>query len=193
MAPDNEYLPHNYTTDNSIVYIGTHDNETLVGALVGLTEEQQERVAEYYDARNPFDIARAMIKRAYSLNCRVAIFQTQDLLYLDNDARMNFPSTVGNNWKWRISSNMLPKEVMDKIYDMAIISDRLSYQCQHLEWLKKEEKRKAKEEAKAKENVKTEEKAKKETKTEVKAKEVVKKDAETKEDKENQQLSFQWS
>ena len=109
MAPDNEYLPHNYTTDNSIVYIGTHDNETLVGALVGLTEEQQERVAEYYDARNPFDIARAMIKRAYSLNCRVAIFQTQDLLYLDNDARMNFPSTLGGNWEWRMTEEQYEK------------------------------------------------------------------------------------
>lgn len=109
LAPDNEYLPHNYTTDNSIAYIGTHDNETLVGALTQLSEQQQERLADYYDARNPFDIARAMIKRTYSLNCRVAIFQTQDLLYLDNKARMNFPSTMGENWKWRMTKEQYKK------------------------------------------------------------------------------------
>ncbi len=109
IAPDNEYLPHNYTTDNTIVYLGTHDNETLVGALMELTEEQQERVADYYDARNPYDIARAMIKRAYSLNSRVAIFQMQDLLYLDNTARMNFPSTLGGNWKWRMTAEQYDK------------------------------------------------------------------------------------
>ena len=109
ITPDNEYLPHNYTTDNSIVYIGTHDNETLVGALTQLSEAQQERIADYYDARNPFDIARAMIKRAYSLNCRVAIFQTQDLLYLDNTARMNFPSTTGTNWQWRMTEEQYKK------------------------------------------------------------------------------------
>jgi len=109
VTPDNEYLPHNYTTDNSIVYIGTHDNETLVGALIELNEAQQERLADYYDARNPFDIARAMIKRAYSLNCRVSIFQVQDLLYLDNKARMNFPSTIGENWRWRMTSEQYGK------------------------------------------------------------------------------------
>ena len=78
------------------------------------------------------------------------IIQAQDLLGLGAEARMNFPSTVGNNWKWRIDSTMLTKDAMDKIYDIAIVSDRLSYGCQHLEWLKKEEKRKALEEAKAK-------------------------------------------
>jgi len=81
----------------------------LVGALMQLNEEQQERLADYYDARNPFDIARAMIKRAYSLNSRVAIFQTQDFLYLDNTARMNFPSTIGENWRWRMTSEQYEK------------------------------------------------------------------------------------
>lgn len=107
--PENAYLPHNYTTDNSIVYLGTHDNETLVGALLSLTPEQTERLVEYYDARNPYDLARAMIKRAYAVNCRVAIFQVQDLLYLDNSARMNFPSSLGGNWKWRMKAEQYEK------------------------------------------------------------------------------------
>jgi len=82
--------------------------------LIQLNEEQQERLADYYDARNPYDIARAMIKRAYSLNCRVAIFQVQDLLYLDNTARMNFPSTLGGNWEWRMTADQYDR--MDASY-----------------------------------------------------------------------------
>jgi len=104
--------------------------------------------------------------------------------------------------------NQVPQQNMEKIYDMAIISDRLSYQCQHLEWLKKEEKKKALEEAKAKEEVNAKAKTK-----EVNGKESNKADSKTtvkeksqedkkttakeksKEDKkeENEQLSFKWS
>ena len=78
-------------------------------------------------------------------------------------------STLGNNWKWRIDSTMLTKEAIEKIYDIAIYSDRLSYGCQHLEWLKKEEKRKAKEEAKAKAEAKAKEEAKAKAEAETKA------------------------
>ena len=107
--PDNTYLPHNFTTDNSIIYLGTHDNETLVGALSGIDEAGQWRIAEYYDAQNPYDIPRAMIKRVYASNCRVAIFQMQDLLYLDNSARMNAPSSIGENWRWRLLEEQYQK------------------------------------------------------------------------------------
>ena len=68
---------------------------------------------------------------------------------------------------------MLTREAMDKIYDMAIYSDRLSYRCQHLEWLKREEKRKALEEAKAKAEAEAKAKEEAEAKTETKAEEEV--------------------
>ena len=66
------------------------------------------------DIEQATNIARAMIKRAYSLNSRVAIFQTQDLLYLDNKARMNFPSTIGENWRWRMTKEQY--EIIDASY-----------------------------------------------------------------------------
>ena len=71
---------------------------------------------------------------------------------------------------------MLTKEAMDKIYDIAIYSDRLSYRCQHLEWLKREEKRKALEEAKAKAEAEAKalEEAKVKTEAEAKVKETAK-------------------
>ena len=145
------YLPHNYDR-NSVVYTGTHDNETLVQWTTGMDEDTKIFAEKYLNnAGTPeADKYWDYIRLAMMSSSNTCIIQAQDLLGLGAEARMNFPSTIGNNWKWRISSTMLTKEAMDKIYDIAIISDRLSYGCQHLEWLKKEEKRKALEEAKAK-------------------------------------------
>ena len=156
------YLPHNYDR-NSVVYTGTHDNETLVQWTSGMDEETKVFAEKYLNNANTPEELKYWdyIRLAMMSSSNTCIIQAQDLLGLGAEARMNFPSTIGNNWKWRISSTMLTKEAMDKIYDIAIISDRLSYGCQHLEWLKKEEKRKALEEAKAKAEAKAETKKKK--------------------------------
>lgn len=115
LNPDNDYLPHNYKTDNSVVYIGTHDNETLVGSLANCQMKQKKRIAEYYDAKDVKDIPRAMIKAAYASIARVAVLQMQDLLSLDNSARMNFPSTIGGNWRWRMTKEQY-KEIDTEYY-----------------------------------------------------------------------------
>ncbi len=105
--PDSQYLPHNYKTDNIIVYTGTHDNETLAGALNGCSWEQIQRLVKYYNAASADDLPATMIRAAYASNGRVAIIPVQDLLGLDNSARMNFPSTLGDNWKWRVTGEQL--------------------------------------------------------------------------------------
>ena len=156
------YLPHNYDR-NSVVYTGTHDNETLVQWTTGMDKETAAFAEKYLN--NAATPAKEKywdyIRLAMMSSSNTCIIQAQDLLGLGAEARMNFPSTMGNNWKWRIDSTMLTKEAMEKIYDMAIISDRLSYGCQKLEWEKKEAARIAEEEAKAKEEAKA---AKKTTK-----------------------------
>ena len=68
---------------------------------------------------------------------------------LDAEARINHPSTLGSNWKWRMNSEMISKELSDKIYALTKISARLSESCQHKEKLKIQE-LKAKEEAEKK-------------------------------------------
>ena len=55
------------------------------------------------------------------------IIPAQDYLGLDKEARINFPSTLGENWTWRINSHMFTKAVVKKIYALTNISDRLSY------------------------------------------------------------------
>lgn len=99
---DNPYLPHNYSTNNIIAYIGTHDNETLVGYLKGKTKKEKRYIKEYYDVRTEKELPDVIIRSLFSCIANVVIVQMQDLLKLDNAARTNFPSTVGCNWRWRI-------------------------------------------------------------------------------------------
>ena len=134
------------------------DEETRIFAERYLNNANTPEAEKYWD----------YIRLAMMSSANTCIIQAQDLLGLGAEARINIPSTIGTNWKWRIDSTMLTKEAMDKIYDIAIYSDRLSYRCQHLEWLKREEKRKALEEAKAK--TEAEAKAKEEVKTKETAK-----------------------
>lgn len=117
--PGNPYLPHNFTTDNLIVYLGTHDNETLAGALLSCKVSDIKKLMKYYNAENETELPKMMIRAAIASVARVAILQVQDLLGLDNEARTNFPSTIGQNWRWRVTGDQL-KGIDTKYYlDMA--------------------------------------------------------------------------
>lgn len=106
-SPDNEYLPHNYSTSNTVAYIGTHDNETLVGFLKSCEEEQQGEIMEYFQAESLEELPERIIRSLFACVADVVIVQTQDLLKLDNKARTNLPSTVGQNWRWRATKEQL--------------------------------------------------------------------------------------
>lgn len=101
---DSAYLPHNYVK-NSVVYIGTHDNETALGWLKGLSAENKKYVQSYLGLKKNASenkTVKALIRAAYASVCDTAVIQAQDLLMLDNSARMNIPSTIGGgNWLWR--------------------------------------------------------------------------------------------
>lgn len=99
---DNDYLPHNFKKSNIVAYTGTHDNETLVGFLRNRTNEELESLYLYFNVTTMDELPDAIIRSLYGCIADVTIVQMQDLLKLDNNARMNFPSTVGSNWKWRL-------------------------------------------------------------------------------------------
>lgn len=119
-----DYLPHNYTSRNIVVYAGTHDNETLVGYFRDKTEYELAFLYEYLNINSKEEIADALIRLAYSSTANVVIFQMQDLLKLGNEARMNLPSTVGKNWRWRALRDSLDDERRTWIRTMAIIYRR---------------------------------------------------------------------
>lgn len=107
---DNEYLPHNYNSTNTVVYAGTHDNDTIVGYYRDRTDYELAYLYSYLNIDKKEQISDAMIRAAYSSIADVVILQMQDILQLGNEARMNQPSTVGVNWKWRVLDDALPEE-----------------------------------------------------------------------------------
>lgn len=120
----NEHLPHNYTDTRLVVYAGTHDNDTIVGYYRDKTEYELAYMYSYLDVNRKEEIADAIIREAYSCIADVVILQMQDILQLGNEARMNQPSTVGTNWKWRILSNSLTEERRNWIRTLTALYKR---------------------------------------------------------------------
>ncbi|HEX3078350.1 MAG TPA: 4-alpha-glucanotransferase, partial [Lachnospiraceae bacterium] len=120
----NEYLPHNYNSSNTIVYGGTHDNQTMVGYLKTIDKKEEEYTLEYLGIKKKKDIPDAIVKAAYASNASVAIFQVQDILKLDDRARMNLPATLGGNWQWRMTKGQLTQEHVDTLSKLAITYGR---------------------------------------------------------------------
>lgn len=111
-----DYLPHNYP-ENSVVYTGTHDNETLAGWLDSITSEERTLMREYLcdtrTAKKNLNLPLiCLIMRSASAMCIIPI---HDYLGLDNSCRMNTPSTVGKNWKWRIVPEQMTEELLETI------------------------------------------------------------------------------
>jgi 4-alpha-glucanotransferase len=111
----------NYSS-NCVVYGGTHDNETLVGYFKNMNDWDLKYVREYVEGWDmPIEsMIDKIIRLAYRSVASVAIFQLQDILKLGNEARINLPSTVGENWKWR----MEPEQFIDERTDfLAYLTD----------------------------------------------------------------------
>lgn len=119
-----EYLPYNYDK-NCVVYTGTHDNETLFGWLGNILPEEVKMIEEYIgrDMKKQ-DIVSELIRIAQSSAANFCIIPIQDYLCLDNQARINTPSTVGKNWKWRITQKQLSKKLAAKIKKYSVVYGR---------------------------------------------------------------------
>ena len=120
----NEHLPHNYTDCNLVVYAGTHDNETIVGYFRDKTDYELAYLYEYLNIKYKEEIPDALIRAAYASIADVVIIQMQDLMKLGNEARMNAPSTVGRNWRWRIGTDELSEERRAWIRTLASVYHR---------------------------------------------------------------------
>lgn len=94
------YLPHRYET-NTVVYTGTHDNDTTAGWWHGTGEREREEVSAYLDPREG-EIAWSLIRAAARSVADLCIFPVQDVLSLGSEARMNTPAQPENNWTWRM-------------------------------------------------------------------------------------------
>lgn len=98
---DSDYLPHNYPK-NCVAYIGTHDNDTLVGWLNTAAPEDVRFAKEYLRLNEREGISEGVIKSLLACPADTVILTMQDILGLGAWARMNTPSTLGGNWQWRM-------------------------------------------------------------------------------------------
>ena len=114
---DSEYLPHNYDK-NCVVYTGTHDNDTTVGFLQNMPEKDKKFAKKYLGHKKDRKLCFEIIRAALSSCADTAIIPMQDYLELDSSARINTPSTLGCNWKWRMDKDALDPK-LDKVYIMV--------------------------------------------------------------------------
>ena len=124
---ETNYLPHSYDR-NCVVYTGTHDNETLVQWYAGLDDDSRAFAEEYMDnADTPEELKYWDFVRMAMMSCaNTCVIPIQDYMGLDKTARINHPSTLGCNWKWRLDPELLTEELSRKIYALTKISARLS-------------------------------------------------------------------
>ncbi len=111
----NAFLPFNYQTSNSVIYTGTHDNDTTVGWYLSkqLSKQQRLEIKQYCNKDNPDigEIHKDLIYLALSSVSDYAIIPLQDILGFGNDCKMNSPGSKEGNWRWRCAERFLTADV----------------------------------------------------------------------------------
>ena len=120
---DSDYLPHNYI-NNCVVYTGTHDNNTINGWLKEIAPEDLQFAKDYLFTESD-DIREKLMALAMSSVADTCILTMQDLLGLGCEARMNTPSTVSGNWKWRARSQYITDEIKENLINLTKIYARV--------------------------------------------------------------------
>ena len=120
---DHAFLPHNYE-NNCVAYTGTHDNETTRGWYNGLSGDYKDIVRRYLQSSDD-DVVWQMIRALLMSPANTVVIPMQDIMGLDNSARMNLPSTVGeSNWSWRYDPSLMQGWMMDRLREMITLYGR---------------------------------------------------------------------
>ncbi|QDT88783.1 4-alpha-glucanotransferase [Gimesia algae] len=124
--PDNPYLPDNYVS-NTIVYTGTHDNNTTRGWYDTLSGDQRQNVCQYLQRPHVegSEVTALLLHLAWSSVAALAVTPLQDLLNLGSDARMNVPGHSEGNWRWRCTTDMLSGPTFQWLRELTTITNRL--------------------------------------------------------------------
>lgn len=118
---DNIYLPHNIEK-NTIIYSGTHDNDTTIGWYKSADENIKDHVRRYYNVSGN-SVGWDFVRSAYRSPARLAIVPLQDLMSLGSDGRMNKPGNALGNWQWRYQSWQLEELNNGSAHYLAELSD----------------------------------------------------------------------
>ena len=119
--PDDESIdsPH-LAPNNSVMYTGTHDNNTVLGWYKDeIDDATRQYMAQYTNRKEYETVPHAMLRTIFASVSFMAIATMQDLLELDGAARMNYPSTIGGNWTWRMTAEELNPIVEGELYSLT--------------------------------------------------------------------------
>jgi len=126
--------PFDSMSEDTVVYTGTHDNDTSIGWYNaefenGSTQSEQNFLNERQHAKNVLnldghDVNWKMVEFTLNANANTSIIPMQDVLGLDSSARMNTPGTVGGNWEWRMSPGMLTQDIKQHLRQLTEKSKR---------------------------------------------------------------------
>lgn len=119
----NDYIPHN-CNPHSVMYTGTHDNNTIKGWFEEVEEEDAVFATKYLKLDEKEGYHWGFIRGAWASVSHIAITQMQDILGLGNEARMNKPGSLGGNWTWRMKKDALTDKLAQHIYDMTKLYGR---------------------------------------------------------------------
>jgi 4-alpha-glucanotransferase len=118
----NAFLPHHYRR-NSVVYTGTHDNDTSMGWYERAADHERDFLRRYLNFSGE-DVAWNLIRAAWSSVSEFALAPLQDFLSLDNEARMNYPGRPSGNWTWRMPSKVWSEALEDRIRELNMLYSR---------------------------------------------------------------------
>jgi 4-alpha-glucanotransferase len=127
------YLPHNFER-NTVVYTGTHDNDTSLGWYRATSAQGRANVEHYLDidagagtgykdARGRL-VTRKLVRAAFGSVANMAVVPLQDLLELGTEARMNMPGRPDGNWQWRYRAGVLTDDVRARLRDVTVLFAR---------------------------------------------------------------------
>lgn len=122
--PDSPHLPHHYEPQ-TVVYTGTHDNDTARGWYDQASDEERQIAALYLGVHTAEELPWTLIRTAYTSVADTAIVPAQDILALGNEARMNLPGEEKDNWSWRLEEGALTDELADRLRKLAEVSGRI--------------------------------------------------------------------
>jgi len=121
-AVETRFLPHNFEP-HTVVYTGTHDNDTTRGWYAGITPEER-RYFLRYTGRDGSDPTWDLIRLAWASVADLALSPLQDVLDLGSPSRMNRPGRPDGNWRWRYRTEMLGERALDRLAELTAIYGR---------------------------------------------------------------------
>ena len=118
------HLPHCYDPE-TVVYTGTHDNDTARGWFANAPDSERDLAESYLGVNGSGSIAWALIRAAFTSVAKTAIVPVQDILGLGSEARMNRPGDGDANWSWRFEPGALTRDHADRLRRLAEITGRI--------------------------------------------------------------------